>query len=861
MFTVLGSFLLLSVGANPKGEWPRTFSSADGSEIKIYSLQPESLQGNQLKAKAAISVVEPGKKEPVFGTTWVVATLTSEGNKREISSVKVPNLKLPEDISASRQTYLKKALESELPKLNISLSEKEIQERLNSYTTENKLQDQIKHNAPNIYYSKKPTMLVVIDGSPRLEKNDNWGVEFVVNTPYTIVRTNNRFYLDGGGVWYQAMAATGPYTPVKSVPAVLERIKKEIQSEQEKQSGYTELESQAEQNSKSEPLEVLVSTEPAELIQTKGEPQFVPIEGTELLFAENSGNDIFVDVSSQKYYVLLAGRWYSSSSGLKGQWKYTDPSELPSDFSSIPEDSPKDHVLASVPGTPAAREAIMDAQVPQTAKVDRQQAMAEIQYDGSPRFDDVEGTNLQYAQNTSATVLKYRNRYYAVDNGVWFEAGSPQGPWIVAATRPDEVDLIPPSSPVYNVKYVYIYDVTPTHVYMGYTPGYLNTFICGPTIVYGTGYYYRPWYGRHYFARPWTWGFNMWYNPWAGWSFGIDIHLGWFNTVYYNPWSTWCGGWWGPPVYRPPFGWYTRPRVGGYYGHAHYTQTRNTYININHTTNIYRNRTAIVTHDRHRVPDRVRNNWARADRNGTINRPGRNEGDRNGRPGINNGGRPDRNNGNQNGRPGINNGNRPDRNNGSQNGRPGINNGDRPDRNNGNQNGRPGINNGNRPDRNNGNQNGRPGINNGDRPDRNSGTPNGRPGIYNGGVPDRNNGNVRPRNITDENGNRSGNTRQDVRGDGNNLNRDINNSREAVRSRPVTEPSRNSGGNGAIRTERPVVRERNDQSSGSSRTEARPQQPTRRYEPSQNRSSGSSERRAPQRQENRNNNNQNRRNG
>ena len=45
------------------------------------------------------------------------------------------------------------------------------------------------------------------------------------------------------------------------------------------------------------------------------------------------------------------------------------------------------------------------------------------------------------------------------------------GPWAVSTDRPDEVDRIPPNSPAYNTKYVYIYDVAPDYVYMGYTPG------------------------------------------------------------------------------------------------------------------------------------------------------------------------------------------------------------------------------------------------------------------------------------------------------------------------------------------------------------------------------------------------------
>ena len=42
------------------------------------------------------------------------------------------------------------------------------------------------------------------------------------------------------------------------------------------------------------------------------------------------------------------------------------------------------------------------------------------------------------------------------------------------------------------MKYAYVYDVTPQVVYVGCTPGYYGTYVWGPTIVYGTGYWYRP---------------------------------------------------------------------------------------------------------------------------------------------------------------------------------------------------------------------------------------------------------------------------------------------------------------------------------------------------------------------------------
>ncbi|MBK7113783.1 MAG: hypothetical protein IPH60_15240 [Flavobacteriales bacterium] len=42
------------------------------------------------------------------------------------------------------------------------------------------------------------------------------------------------------------------------------------------------------------------------------------------------------------------------------------------------------------------------------------------------------------------------------------------------------------------------YDYTPTTVYVGYTPGYLGSYVQNGVVIYGTGYYYRPWPGCWY---------------------------------------------------------------------------------------------------------------------------------------------------------------------------------------------------------------------------------------------------------------------------------------------------------------------------------------------------------------------------
>lgn len=601
-FMVAG--FMLPAAAISQNEWPKSFTNANGDLVKVYQLQPEAFSNGTLEANAAISVLKQGQSDPVFGMIWLNASTNTRGQQVDLNTVQVNAIKLPNESDQDALTALQNDISGSMNNWNISISQNDINTALQLSRQETNLSSDLNNNPPKILYANKPSILVVIDGAPRLQNNSKWNVQTVVNTPFIILKDDNRFFLYGGRHWYTAPAATGPYSITTNISANLNRIQEEVAQANKNNNVQQEQKDYEISN-------IIVTTEPAELLQSDGEPNFTPVQGTNLLYVRNSDNDIFMDVSGQQYYVLLSGRWYRSSS-LDGNWQFIGADRLPADFAKIPAGSPKDNVLASVAGTPAARDAVMDAQVPQTAKVDRKTATADIEYDGDPQFDNIAGTDMDYAVNTSSYVLRWRGSYYAVDNGVWFESYSPAGPWRIATERPYEVSLIPPRYPVYAMKYVYIYDVTPDYIYMGYTPGYLNTFVYGPTVVYGTGYYYHPWYGRYYYPRPYTWGFNMHYSPWTGWGFGFNFNFGWFNFGIgnYNPWS-YYGGWWGPAIYRPSYCWtpYRGGYHNGYYGGGYYgyygrrnTVVINNNINVYRNNNIYNRRTGVIdTRDNRRI--------------------------------------------------------------------------------------------------------------------------------------------------------------------------------------------------------------------------------------------------------------------
>ena len=301
------------------------------------------------------------------------------------------------------------------------------------------------------------------------------------------------------------------------------------------------------------------------------------------------------------HYVLISGRWYKSKTLKDGSWTFEEPGALPGDFAKIPADSPMGDVLASVPGTDAAEDALLDQVIPQTATVSRKDTKLEVHFDGTPRFRQIPNSEVSYSLNSDKSVLKIGQSYYCVNNGIWFVSAYPEGPWKVSDHRPDEVDQIPPSEPVYNVRYVYVYGYTPEVVYVGYLPGYMHSYVYNGVVVYGTGYYYPYWYGSVYYPRPMTYGFSVHYNPWTGWGFSMSFSYGWIGWGYHP----WYRPYWGPCGYHAGY------RNGYYNGYRHgYNRGVVDGYRAGHR-NAYRNQTSGVrrtatreAHDGRRISDR-----------------------------------------------------------------------------------------------------------------------------------------------------------------------------------------------------------------------------------------------------------------
>jgi len=520
--------------------WPRQIDLPEG-KIVIYQPDMDSFEGNILQGRSAISITLKGETVPIFGAVWFKCRVDTDTDTRmvEFSEIQVPRVRFPES-EAEDEKKLAAILEREIPKWDMNISLDRFLAGLDLVEKEQAALENFKHDPPKILVENSPAILIFVDGDPILQEIENSSLQYVANTPFLIVydKSKKTYYLNGGQIWMEASDIMAPWKQSQRVPS---EVKKLTPPEEE-------AETLGDEDGRMP--KIIVSKEPTELIVVDGAPDYKPIEGNNLLYVGNTESDVIMDIISQQHFIMISGRWYASKSLFDGAWSHVPSDKLPEGFTQIPVDSDNGHLLVHVAGTEQAKEAVLEAQIPQTSAIKRDAEGPKVEYDGDPKFENVSGTSkkVEYAVNTGSSVFLVQGQYYCCEEGVWYIAKGASGPWRVCDDVPDEIYTIPPDNPHYNVKYVYVYETTPQVVYVGYYPGYMGSYIYGPTLVYGTGWWYRPWVGHYYYARPFTWGFHVRWNPWYGWSFGFSFgrgpfrfHIG-FGGRY---------GWWGPGRYRP----------------------------------------------------------------------------------------------------------------------------------------------------------------------------------------------------------------------------------------------------------------------------------------------------------------------
>jgi hypothetical protein len=562
----------LAVDADPG--WPRLFE-AGGKRLVLHQPQVDSWKDyQQLRFRCALEVSGGGLQRETLGVVDVTATTSINHEERVVlistvgRELRFPNLPAEEAAKA-------RAIVDELrpPQQLLTLSLDRVLAYMDPANQPLQRPVEIELDPPTIFVSRRPAVLVNYLGEPQLlpVAPGRTDLQFVANTNWDLLfdAASTRYYLLEGESWWSAAdPVKGPWVAVAKLPPSFSTLPDD--------DNWAEARQRIPGKLATQPVAILTSVEPAELIVLAGDPKFRTIAGTALAQVSNTESLLFRHAGEKRFYFLVAGRWFRAAS-LDGPWSAAS-ADLPSDFRRIPPTDPVAFVRASVPGTQEARDAVLLASVPNAIAVERKPVEEQVVYSGEPKFVAVEGSTVSYAVNTAASVFRVDGIYYWCEQGAWLTGSSPVGPWTFATVVPAAIYALPPSHPSYNVTYVTVQSSTPTTVVYTQTAGYSGEYVASTgVLMFGAGvlfgamlvdHHYPYYYPPFYYPRPVHYSYGM----------GAVYHYGYggfyAGARYYGPYggAGWAAG------YNPRTGTYARGAYAyGPYGAAGFRQAYNPY--------------------------------------------------------------------------------------------------------------------------------------------------------------------------------------------------------------------------------------------------------------------------------------------
>ncbi len=499
------------------GGWPRLHDVKSGGSFLIY--QPQIASWDQQKTMTAFSAVSYRAKstdKPTVGTIKLVADTKVSVTERLVS---FENMKIAEanfqGMDKERLREMVDQIDAGIPRDARVIALDRVLASVDKSQIVPKNVEGIKADPPAIFFSKTPAVIVNLDGEPvwsPIKEND---LKFAVNTNWDLFQhASGTYYLRNNDTWLKTTDLKGAWTAAGTLPESFKKLPATDEN-------WKDVRANLPGKKPATVPKVFVTFQPGELILLTGEPAYVAVPGTSLLWVNNTESDLFRLGKTGAVYYLVTGRWFSAPD-FTGPWTFATPS-LPEDFKKIPLEHDRSRVLASVPGTDEAVEAVLIAQVPQTARVNKKDVKApDVAFQGEPEFAAIEPTSVQRAVNTDKDIFKVGDLYYLCHQGVWFVGRTVTGPWEVAETVPQAIYQIPVSNPAHHVTYVTIEeDNDDDWVVFAAAAGYTGMMVAWGCTVWGSGYYYPPYVGYggyypYYYGHFPTYGYSAWYNPWTG---------------------------------------------------------------------------------------------------------------------------------------------------------------------------------------------------------------------------------------------------------------------------------------------------------------------------------------------------------
>jgi len=212
-------------------------------------------------------------------------------------------------------------------------------------------------DVPTIMVASQPTMLLFVDGEPRLAPIGTSGWMAVTNTPHILLKApDGQWWTRVAGKWDVSASLTQAFTPTGDMPA------KDVMTALGKaQTLATDIARTPALVKSPKQLFAMpkVVTKPTVLVAIDGAPQLADVcPGVQSV---KNTNSILLTLDGASFYLLASGRWFRTSSLGSAPWTLVAPAEVPAQFAKLPKTKRYESARCAVPGTTEANESVLAA--------------------------------------------------------------------------------------------------------------------------------------------------------------------------------------------------------------------------------------------------------------------------------------------------------------------------------------------------------------------------------------------------------------------------------------------------------------------------------------------------------------------
>src|SRR5215831_23375 len=269
--------------------WPRAYALPSEAQMVIFQPQVQSWEGQKhLVAMSAVSYTKKDAAKPELGTIKLEADTSVALQERMVkfTTVKVSETNfqtLPKEQVQEIVTEIEKIIPAD--ERTISLDRVLSQVDKSVITAKNV--EGLKADPPLVFVSKSPAIMLSFDGDPIWSPIKDNDLKFAVNTNWDLLQypPTNTYYLRDDASWLKAINLNGPWTPAGKLPESFRKLPGD--------DNWKDVVLNLPGKPITQAPHVFYSTKPSELIYIQGEPKYVPVPKTGLLWVSNTDADLF----------------------------------------------------------------------------------------------------------------------------------------------------------------------------------------------------------------------------------------------------------------------------------------------------------------------------------------------------------------------------------------------------------------------------------------------------------------------------------------------------------------------------------------------------------------------------------------